>query len=536
MQQGNRTESDYVIVGAGAAGCVLGRRLSEGGKYSVTVLEAGGPDRNIFIKIPAGFMKTVYNRKLNWNYETAPAPHANNRSIIYPRGKVLGGSSSINGHLYVRGQAFDYDTWAQLGCRGWSWTDMLPLFKKSERRVGGDDSVRGRNGELFVEDQRSPHPLCELFQASAERIGLPRNPDYNSGEQEGTCVYQQMMRTGRRWSAADAFLKPALNRANLRLELHALAERVILEGKRAVGVAYRKDGALHEVRARREVILSGGSINSPQLLQLSGIGDPEWLKPHGIEVKHALNGVGKNLRDHYAARIACRVKNISTLNERARGLPLVQEVIRYGLTRKGLLTSAPGHAGGFMRSRPDLAVPDIQLFFAPASYAGGKVGTADLEREPGMTCGGYAARPESRGHVKLLSADPTKAPEIQTNYLADPLDQQITVATLKFVRKLFATKPIADYIVQEVFPGSQVKDEELLEHARATGSTTFHPIGSCKMGTDPMAVVDPQLKVIGLDGLRVADGSVMPTMVSGNTYAACVVIAEKAAQTILAAA
>jgi choline dehydrogenase len=534
--QGNRTESDYVIVGAGAAGCVLGRRLSEGGKYSVTVLEAGGPDRNIFIKIPAGFMKTVYNRKLNWNYETAPAPHANNRSIIYPRGKVLGGSSSINGHLYVRGQAFDYDTWAQLGCRGWSWTDMLPLFKKSERRIGGDDAVRGRDGELFVEDQRSPHPLCELFQASAERIGLPRNPDYNSGEQEGTCVYQQMMRTGRRWSAADAFLKPALNRPNLRLELHALAERVILDGKRAVGVAYRRDGVVHEVRARREVILSGGSINSPQLLQLSGIGDPEWLKPHGIEVQHALPGVGKNLRDHYAARIACRVKNITTLNERARGLPLVQEVIRYGLTRKGLLTSAPGHAGGFMRSRPDLAVPDIQLFFAPASYAGGKVGTADLEREPGMTCGGYAARPESRGHVKLLSADPTKAPEIQTNYLADPLDQQITVATLKFVRKLFATKPIADYIVQEVFPGPHVKDEELLEHARATGSTTFHPIGSCKMGTDPMAVVDPQLKVVGLDGLRVADGSIMPTMVSGNTYAACVVIAEKAAQTILAAA
>jgi len=530
------SEADYVIVGAGAAGCVLARRLSESGKHKVVVLEAGGPDRNIYIKIPAGFIKTVYDRSLNWNYETAPAPHANNRSIPYPRGKVLGGSSSINGHLYVRGQAHDYDTWAQLGCRGWSWSDLLPLFKRSERRVGGSDEVRGRDGELYVEDQRSPHPLCELFQASAEAIGLPRNPDYNSGDQEGTCVYQQMMRTGRRWSAADAFLKPALNRPNLKLVLHALAEQVILEGKRAVGVAYRVNGVAHEVRARREVILSGGSINSPQLLQLSGIGDPEWLKPHGIEVRHALNGVGRNLRDHYAARIACRVKNMTTLNERARGLPLVQEVIRYAFTRKGLLTSSPGHAGGFLRSRPDLAVPDIQLFFAPASYAGGKVGTSDLEREPGMTCGGYAARPESKGHVKLLSADPNKAPEIQTNYLADPLDQEITVAVLKFVRRMFAARPIADYIVEEVFPGKQVTDDQLLDHARATGSTTFHPIGSCKMGTDPGAVVDTSLKVVGMDGLRVVDGSIMPTMVSGNTYAACVVIGEKGADAILAAA
>ena len=526
-------EVDYAIVGAGAAGCVLANRLSASGRQQVAVLEAGGPDRDIFIKIPAGFTRTVNNPALNWGYETAPGPHIGGRRIVYPRGRVLGGSSSINGHLYVRGQAYDYDTWAQLGCRGWSWTDVLPYFKRAESRAGGDPATRGQDGPLIVEDQRDPHPLSHLFQDAAERCGLPRNPDYNSGDQEGTCIYQQMMKNGRRWSAADAFLRPALARPNLRLVMHALAERVELRDRRAVGVRYRVGDRVKLLRVRREVVLAGGSINSAQLLQLSGIGDADWLRPLGIAVAHELKGVGRNLRDHYAARVSVRVKGIGSLNERSHGLALGWEVLRYLVQRKGLLTAAPGHAAAFWRSRPELAVPDVQMLFAPASYPAGRVGTASLEREPGMTCGGYQERPESRGHVKLLSADPRQAPEIQPNYLADPLDRQVMLALLKFARQLFAMAPLAQHVAHETFPGPAVaSDEDLLAHAKATGSTTFHPVGTCKMGSDPEAVVDAKLKLIGMEGLRVADASVMPTMVSGNTYAAVVMIAEKAAEAI----
>ena len=532
-----REEADYVVVGAGGAGCIVAARLAESGRHRVVVLEAGGPDSSIWIRIPAGFTRTVYNTKLNWNYVTAAGDHIAALRIPFPRGRVLGGSSSINGRLYVRGQRHDYDTWAQAGARGWGWDDVLPYFRRSERRVGGDAATRGQDGPLLVEDQRSPHPLCELFRDSAARLGLPRNPDYNSGDQEGTCVYQQMMRTGRRWSPVDAFLRPALKQPNLRLVLHALAERVVLDGGRATGVAYRVGGVPHEVTARREVILCGGAINSAQLLQLSGIGDPDWLQPLGIAVRHALPGVGRNLRDHYAVRVAARVKGIRTLNDLARGVPLAVEVLRYAFTRRGLLTTAPGHAGGFLKSRPDLAAPDIQLFFAPASYPAGKVGNADLEREPGMTCGGYVSRPESRGHVRVQSADPAAAPEIQPNYLADPLDREVTLAVLRYTRRVFATPPLSDHVVAETFPGPHVEtDDELLAHARNTGSTTYHPVGSCRIGTDPMAVVTPDLRVAGVQGLRVVDASVMPTMVSGNTFAATAMIAEKGAEMIASAA
>ena len=531
-------EFDYIVVGAGAAGCVLANRLSASGKHSVAVLEAGGKDSNIFIKIPAGFNKTVYDPNLNWGYETAPGPHIDGRKIVFPRGKVLGGSGSINGHLYVRGQAADYDMWGQLGCRGWSWDDVLPYFKRAETRGngGGDPSVRGTSGPLNIQDQRDPHPLSDAYIAANEALGLHRTPDYNSGNQEGTFLYQQMMKNGRRWSPVDAYLRPALNRPNLHLIQRALAERIVFEGKRAVGITYRPDGGSPvTIRARRDVVLSGGSINTPQLLQISGVGDPAWLADIGVAVVHALPGVGKNLRDHYAARVSALVKGTGSLNERSHGLRLVAEVLRYAVSRKGLLTASPSHAGGYFKTRPELATPDMQLYFAPASYDAGKYGTTDLDTKPGMTLGCSQLRPESRGHLKAVSSDPTAKPEIQPNYLADQIDRDALLAALKYMRKLLHTRPLADFVDHENFPGrAVVTDEDWMAHARATGSTTYHPVGSCKLGTDPMAVVDPlSMRVIGTEGLRVADASVMPTMVSGNTYAATNMIAEKASDLIL---
>lgn len=527
-------EFDYVIVGAGAAGCVLANRLSVSGKNTVAVIEAGGKDSSIWIKIPAGFNKTVYDDALNWGYETAPGPHIDGRKIRFPRGKVLGGSGSINGHLYVRGQAADYDTWAQLGCRGWSWSDVLPYFKRAESRAGGSDEVRGRDGPLVIEDQRDPHVLSDAFMAANEALGLKRTADYNGGDQEGTLLYQNMMRNGRRWSPVDAYLKSAMTRPNVRVVTGALVERVDLDGKRATGITYRQDGQTRQIRARRDVILAGGAINTPQLLQLSGIGPADDLAAIGVPARHVLPGVGRNFRDHYAVRVSALVKGAGSLNERSHGLRLVAEVLRYAVSRKGLLTTAPSHAGGYLRTRPGLETPDMQLYFAPASYGGGRYGTTVLDTVPGMTLGAAQLRPESTGHVKALSADPTAKPEIQPNYLADQIDRDALLAAMKYLRKLLATPPLANHVIRENFPGPDTKtDEQWMAHARATGSTTYHPVGTAKIGTDPMAVVDPaSMRVIGLQGLRVADASCMPTMVSGNTYAATNMIAEKASDLI----
>ena len=532
-------EFDYIVVGAGAAGCVLANRLSASGAHKVAVLEAGGPDRNIFIKIPAGFNKTVYNPNLNWGYETAPGPHIDNRRIPFPRGKVLGGSGSINGHLYVRGQSADYDTWGQLGCRGWLWDDVLPYFKRAETRGngGGDPAVRGTDGPLKIQDQRDPHLLSDAFMAANEALGLPRTPDYNRGDQEGTFLYQQMMKEGRRWSPVDAYLRPALSRPNLKLIQHALVRRIVFEGRRAVGIAYSVQGGPEQIlRASRDVVLAGGSINTPQLLQISGVGDPAWLGDIGVPVLHALPGVGRNFRDHYAARVSAQVKGAGTLNERSKGLRLVGEVIRYAVSRKGLLTASPSHAGGYYKTREGLETPDMQLYFAPASYAPGQYGVSALDSNPGMTLGCSQLRPQSKGHLKAVSADPAVKPEIQPNYLADQMDRDALLAAMKYLRKLLATRPLADFVDHENFPGPAcASDDEWMAHARATGSTTYHPVGSCKLGTDPMAVVDPlSMRVLGLEGLRVADASVMPTMVSGNTYAATNMIAEKGSDLILA--
>jgi choline dehydrogenase len=526
-------QADYVIVGAGAAGCVLANRLTESGRDEVVILEAGGSDRRLLIKIPAGFRMTVDDPSLNWGYRTAPCEHIGGRELGFPRGRVIGGSSSINGHLYVRGQAADYDHWAQLGCRGWSYRDVLPYFMKAETRPGGDPSWRGAAGPLRISDQREPHPLCDAFFEAAAAVGLRRNPDYNSGDQEGTCLYQQLMRAGRRWSAADAYLRPALRRRNLRLIGHAQVETIRFEGSRAVGATYRVGAQRRTALARKAVLLAAGAINSPQLLQVSGIGHAVHLQEIGVPLVHHVPGVGENLRDHFAARMAWRVRGAATLNERAHGLPLAKEVLRYALFRRGLLAMSPAHGGAFLRTRPELATPDVQLLFSPASFEGGRAGAAPLETLPGMTCGCTQLRPESRGWVRARSSDPSQAPEIQPSYLADPIDQEALVAGMRMVRRIFAAPSLARFCEAEILPGlAAATDEDLLAHARATGSTIYHPIGSCKMGVDPMAVVDHRLRVPGIDGLRVVDASIMPTMPSGNTYAATIMVAEKSADMI----
>lgn len=527
-------EADFVIVGAGAAGCVLASRLSEDGRHRVVVIEAGGSDNSPYIRIPAGSIKAIRDPKLNWGFATAPGPGIDGRSLDYPRGRVMGGSSSINGHLFVRGQAADYDGWAQRGCQGWSWQDVLPYFKRGESRRGGEDTVRGRDGPLRIVDSRELHPLTEAFLAASAQMGLPLNPDYNSGDQEGAAPYQHMMRNGRRWSAADAYLKPAMNRSNMRAITGFVVERIAFEGRRAVGVWCRVGERSRLIRAHRAVVLAAGAINSPHLLQLSGIGPPEWLKSAGLEVTLAHDGVGANLCDHYAVRFAARVTGMRTLNERAHGLALGWEILRYYISKTGLLTMAPSHGAAFARSRAELETPDLQFMFVPASFEEGRVGAAALERDPGMTCGVYQLRPESRGWVRVRSADPMAAPEIQPNFLVEAVDRQVLLAGMRMARRYFTTPPLADYVAEETLPGPGCEsDDELMAFARAAGNTGYHPVGTCRMGADQAAVVDPQLRVNGIDRLYVADASIMPTMVSGNTYAASNMIGEKAADLIM---
>jgi len=531
---------DYVIVGAGSAGCVLANRLSADLSRTVCVLEAGPSDWLPWIHIPAGFIKTFYHPKVNWLYSMEPSEWTGGRRIHAPRGKTLGGSSSINGHVYNRGQRMDFDTWAQYGNRGWGYADVLPYFRRLENRITDkaiDPTFRGREGGLAVTDIDWIHPLCEAFIEGAVSLGIPRNPDYNAHIQEGVSYSQRTIHKGRRMSAARAFLHPVRQRANLTVRTGAHATEIILEGKRAVGVRYAKGGrggALIEVRARREVILSGGSYNSPQLLQLSGIGPPELLKAHGLAVRHALPGVGENLKDHYAPRFVARVKNIETINERVRGLKLALEVANWTFRRKGILAQSPTLVYCFWRSHPDVANSDLQLTFTPASYREGVQG--ELEKEPGMTVASWQQRPDSRGYVRIASADPFAPPIIQPNYLAEESDRRVLLAGMKLARRLLKTKPLEPYYDYEDFPGDKVQsDEELLGAAKERGTTTFHPNGTCKMGpaTDPLAVVDDQLRVHGLEGLRVVDASVMPTMLSANLNAATMMIADKASDLIL---
>ncbi len=528
---------DYVIVGAGSAGSVLANRLTEDANTTVLVLEAGGTDWNPFIHIPAGFIKTFHDPSVNWLYKMEPSQWTGGRSILAPRGKTLGGSSSINGNVYNRGQAMDFDTWAQMGNRGWGYADLLPYFKRMERRIGdGDDKFRGRDGALTVTDNEWIHPLCEAFMDGAEQMGIPRNKDYNGAIQEGVSYTQRTILNGRRMSAARAFLHPAMKRSNLKVATHAHATSIVLEGKKAVGVRYNKGGPRGtpiEVRARREVILSGGTFNSPQLLQLSGIGPAKLLQDHGIEVRHAVAGVGENLRDHYAPRFVARVKNIETINERARGLKLGAEIAKWVFRRKGILGLVPTLVYAFWRSEPTVENSDLQLTFTPASYREGVQG--ELERQPGMTVASWQQRPDSRGYVRIRSSNPFEAPLIQPNYLAEESDRRVLLAGMKLARRLLASKPLEPYYDHEDFPGKHVQsDDELLGAAKERGTSTFHPAGSCRMGpaTDPQAVVDDQLRVRGIEGLRVIDASIMPTMLSANLNAATMALADKASDLI----
>ncbi|MEQ8816980.1 MAG: GMC family oxidoreductase N-terminal domain-containing protein [Thalassobaculum sp.] len=528
---------DYVIVGAGSAGSVLANRLTEDGAATVCVLEAGPPDWHPFIHVPAGFMKTMVDPAVNWLYDMEPSEWTGGRRIKAPRGKTLGGSSSINGHIYNRGQRLDFDGWAQRGNRGWGYADVLPYFRRSEKRLGdGDDTFRGRDGNLVVTDIDWRHPLCDAFIEGCTTLGIPRNPDYNGAIQEGVSYAQRTIAGGRRMSAARAFLRPAMKRPNLTVITDAHATSIMLDGKRAVGVQYNK-GARHgipsEVRANREVILAGGTYNSPQLLQLSGIGPAGLLKQLGIPVRHELAGVGENLRDHYAPRFVARVKNSETINEEARGLRLVGNVMKWLATRKGILALSPTLVYCFWHSDEAARNSDVQFTFTPASYKEGV--QSRLDDHPGMTVASWQQRPESKGFVRARSADPFEAPVIQPNYLAEEGDRQVLLKAMRLARRLLATKPLERFYDFEEYPGPKVQsDDELLAAAKERGTTTFHPMGSCRMGpeTDPTAVVDDQLRLRGIEGLRVVDASVMPTMLSANLNASVIMIAEKASDMI----
>jgi choline dehydrogenase len=528
----DKAQFDYIIVGAGSAGCVLANRLTASGRNRVLLLEAGGPDRNIWIHIPLGYGKLFSNAKVNWLYKTEPEPELNNRQVIQPRGKVLGGSSSINGLLYVRGQHEDFDHWRQLGNTGWSFKDVLPYFRRAEDQERGADELHGAGGHLKVSDVCEPHPLCEAFIEAAQKAGFPRNDDFNGPTQEGAGYFQLTARNGRRWSTAVGYLKEARRRPNLAVAVNALATRVLFSGKRAIGVEYRQGETTRTAYAGGEVILSGGAFNSPQLLQLSGVGPATLLRGHGIAVIADVPGIGADLQDHLQIRMQYRCTEPITMNDvinhwrhrYAAGL-------RYLLSRKGLLTIGAGYAGAFLRTRPELATPDVQIHFLifSADAAG-----ATLHNFPGFITSVCQLRPESRGFVHIKSGDPSVPPAIQMRYLSARADCDCAVDGLKLLRRIMDQPVMRRYIAEERAPGERcTSDADLLAFARETGTTVYHPTSTCRMGSDAGAVVDERLRLRGFEQLRVVDASIMPTVVSGNTNAATVMIGEKGADMIL---
>jgi choline dehydrogenase len=531
------TAFDYVIVGGGSAGCVIANRLVEAGA-SVCVLEAGPVDRNPFIRMPAGFVKTLFNPAITWQFQAEPSEWTGGRHISTTQGRTLGGSSSINGMVFVRGQADDYNVWAQRGNRGWSYSDLLPYFRRIERRIddNADAQYRGRDGKLPVTDPDWTHPLCDAFIEGAESLGFPRNPDYNGATQAGVGYYQRVIHRTRRVSAARAYLHPVMGRSNLRVITDAQASAVVLEGRRAVGVSYRRAGqtAIEQATARKEIIVTAGAANSPKLLQLSGIGDPDLLQSVGVTVRHVLPGVGENLSDHYSPRIVARARNIATINSMVTGPRLMGQLARWAVRKPSVLGLSAAVVYAFGKSDPAMEHPDFTVIFTPASYKDGKLGS--LDTYPGMTCGAWQMRPESTGYVRIRSADPSVDPIIQPRYLAEEKDRQVLLAAIRTARRILASAPMAPYYESEQIPGDAcVSDDDLLGFARQYASSTYHLCGACRMGptTDRTAVVDDQLRVHGIGSLRVADSSVMPAIVSANTYATSLMIGEKAADLLL---
>jgi choline dehydrogenase len=530
-EQQDHIEADFIVVGAGSAGCAVAARLSEDPATRVLLLEAGGEDRNRWIHIPLGFGKTFADPSVNWCYETEPDPGAGDRRVFWPRGKVLGGSSSINGMVYIRGQAEDFDYWRQLGNTGWSFEDALPYFRRSEHQTRGGDAYHGTGGPLCVSDVPDRHPICEAFIQSAMELGFPRNDDFNGARQEGVGYHQTTTRNGRRCSTAVGYLRPAMQRSNLRVMTGALTEKITFEGRRAIGVVFRQNGRLVTVRASREIILCGGAVNSPQLLMLSGIGPREHLIELGIPVLHHLPGVGQSLQDHYSAPVKLKCRLPITVNDVMQSnIKKLKAGLQYYAFKTGPLAMGTSPAALFARTRPELASPDIKCSVSPFSADRPQDG---LHPWPGFTIIAYQLRPESRGQIKLKSANPADPPAVYPNYLATETDQQTIIAGLKLCRQLLAKPHLQRFVESELQPGPAVaSDERLLDYARRRGGTVYHPTSTCKMGIDPMAVVDPELRVHGIDGLRVADASIMPTVVSGNTNAATIMIGERAADMV----
>jgi choline dehydrogenase len=523
---------DFVIVGAGSAGCVLANRLSEHGRYSVCLLEAGPADRYPWIHIPIGYAKTMFHPVYNWGFYTDPDPGMNDRRIYWPRGKVFGGCSSINGLIFIRGQRADYDAWASAGNTGWGWDDVLPYFRRAESNDLGAGPTRGTDGPLSASSIKARHPLTEGFIGAAKELGVPHIPDFNTGDQEGVGYYQLTTRKGLRCSTAVAYLNPAKRRPNLTIEAQAQAEKILFDGTRAVGVQYRQNGQSQTVKAKREVILSAGALQSPQLLQLSGIGPSPLLKKFNIAPVHVLPGVGENLQDHLQIRLIYECTQPITTNDELRSpLRKLRMGLQWLLTRSGPLAIGINQGGLFTRVLEQSDTPDIQYHFGTlsADSAGGSVHPFS-----GFTMSVCQLRPESRGYVRITSGDPLQPPSMQPNYLSTELDRKTLIAAVRYTRKLAATGPLKRLIRSEYRPGNETQsDEQILEFCRQYGATIFHPSGTCKMGNDPLAVVDARLRVHGVQGLRVVDCSIMPTLVSGNTNVPVVMIAEKASTMIL---
>ncbi len=525
---------DYIVVGAGSAGAAVAHRLSADLRNKVLLLEAG-PASHPWSRIPISYAKLINNPAANWLYSSEPEANTNGRELPVPRGRLLGGSSSINGMAFVRGQAQDFDTWAQMGNQGWSYADVLPMFKRMESYAGSDDAqFRGHEGPLRVTNPQPRDPLYATLIEAAGQVGIRHNPDYNGVQQDGIAMSQATISAGRRMSTARCYLDPIRGRTNLRIETGALTEALILDGKHCIGVRYSVGGVSREAGASREVVISAGTINSPQLLELSGIGQPDRLRNLGIEVRHELPGVGENLRDHFAPRTrwAIGARGV-TFNDRGRGLGLVWQALRYALTGQGMLGMVAAPIRAFVRSREGLEAPDVLLGWVPMLTEPGPRGPK-ISRQSGMTCYAHPMRPESKGHIHITASDARKPPAINFNFLSSPVDAEITVRAVRIARSIMTAPAMAALRVSEIAPGkSRNTDDEIIDWVKAAAETTYHPVGTCKMGSDPMAVVDSQLRVHGIDGLRVADASIMPTLTSGNTNAPSIMIGEKAADMVL---